>query len=438
MEANDTSLLLISNNINLQLNNFTIKQLKTLINNKKEKLNKINKNNENKIKETEKLNSNIKILQNIYNKKIKNNIQLLNHLNLNSENKIIPGSLPININKKFSIIKVFIYQIVVNENMKAEYSFNKFNISENKVNNPIKSIQYKKSQTANVGCFGIFCKTPKIKNNLAIKNAEKFLFTKNIIENINENENNISKFFKNHELLLLYEEYYTYNARKNISNFKNKKNSNLYKRLKDNIYNKFDELLDESKDIMLKYLKKNYNSTNIKNDDDIIIKLKESNDSKIILMGDQHGSFHSFFRLIIRLISTGIMDENYKLVDNYKIIFLGDILDRGNYGLEIMYIILKLMIANNSENKLNVIINRGNHEEENTFKHYGFYLEIFKKINDYNKTLNKFLDFFKYCPSAIILDHSNIKYWLCHGGFYKNINNMPDFNDNNSIYILLK
>ena len=448
METNDSSLVLIQNNINLQLNNFnklTIKQLKTLINNKKEKLNKINKNNENKIKEIEKLNSNIKFLQNIYNKKIKNNknknnVELFNHLNLNSENKIIPPSLTININKKFSIIKVFIYQIVVNKSIKAEYSFNKFNISENKVNNPIKSIQYKKSQTENVGCFSFFCKNPKIKNNLAIKNAEKFLFTKNIIENINGNGNNISKVFKNHELLLLYEEYYTYNARKNISNFKNKKNSNLYKRLKDNIYNKFDELLDKSKDIMLKYIKKFYNSTNIKNsiknNDDIIIKLEESNDSKIILMGDQHGSFHSFFRLIIRLISTGIMDENYKLVDNYKIIFLGDILDRGNYGLEIMYIILKLMIENNSENKLNVIINRGNHEEENTFKHYGFYLEIFKKINDYNKTLNKFLDFFKYCPCAIILDHSNIKYWLCHGGFYKNIDNMPNFNDNNSIYII--
>ena len=153
-------------------------------------------------------------------------------------------------------------------------------------------------------------------------------------------------------------------------------------------------------------------------------------------MGDQHGSFHSFFRLIIRLIINGIMDENYKLVDNYKIIFLGDILDRGNYGLEIMYIILKLIIVNNNEDKLNVIINRGNHEEENTFMRYGFYLEIFKKINNFDKIINKFILFFKYCPSAIILDHNNIKYWLCHGGFYHNIDIMPDFNDNNTIYII--
>ena len=344
--------------------------------------------------------------------------------------------MPINFNKKISSIKVFIYQIVVNDNIKAQYSFDKLSVTKNKVNNPIKSIEYKKSQIPNVGCFGFFCKKTKIKNNLAIRNAEKFLFTKNIIENINGN-NNISKNLKNHELLLLYEEYYTYNARKNISDFENRKKSTLFQRLKNNIYNKFDELLDESKDIMVKYFRKNSKiMSKFKNDDDIVIKLNESSDSKIILMGDQHGSFHSFFRLIIRLIINGIMDENYKLVDNYKIIFLGDILDRGNYGLEIMYIILKLIIVNNNEDKLNVIINRGNNEEENTFMRYGFYLEIFKKINNFDKIINKFILFFKYCPSAIILDHNNIKYWLCHGGFYHNIDIMPDFNDNNTIYII--
>lgn len=80
------------------------------------------------------------------------------------------------------------------------------------------------------------------------------------------------------------------------------------------------------------------------------------------------------------------------------------------------------MINNNSEYNLNVIIIRGNHEVEDQYKRYFFEDELkikLKSIEGYNieKTTDLITNFFKFCPSAIILKHLNTRYWLCHGGF---------------------
>jgi hypothetical protein len=350
-----------------------------------------------------------------------------------------------------SCIKVFTYEVLINNDTFPEeiYSFKKFKKASEKTNKPIQSKEF----------------NSEINNN--------FLFSKNILENINnENNNNTqtittsngttiesetNNFVNNSvnnitiniknklfdELLLLYEEYYTYLGRQSLTNFKSLSPNNLYSRLKDKIYNKLPELLLESKQIIESYLENNIKNeetkilfNNLDKDDEIIIKINAINNSKIIVMGDQHGSFHSFFRVIIRLVLEGIITKNYKLHPDYKIIFLGDIVDRGNYGVEIMYIILQLFIANNNSNELNVILNRGNHEELSTFREGGFLREFKHKIEN-RGIQKKFTDLFKYCPSAIILTQNNIKYWLCHGGFPINFENLSkttfNFNDSNNV-----
>ena len=85
------------------------------------------------------------------------------------------------------------------------------------------------------------------------------------------------------------------------------------------------------------------------------------------MFGDFHGSFHTFFRLMLRLELSGIL-TNYELKEGYKMVFCGDILDRGNYALEIVTFILQLIINNPG----NVIYNRGNHEDQFTYSRYGF------------------------------------------------------------------
>lgn len=112
-----------------------------------------------------------------------------------------------------------------------------------------------------------------------------------------------------------------------------------------------------------------------------------------------------------------------KLSDNYRIIFLGDILDRGQYAVEIMKFILGLMIENNTKDKLSVILNRGNHESEEmyTYGSTSFKSELTKKGLD--DVIPVFRDFISRLSSAIILDCNGQKYWLSHGGFYINRTN---------------
>jgi hypothetical protein len=330
-----------------------------------------------------------------------------NGLNLEAQNVVIP---PIAINPSTSVIKIFIYEVISAYNPISQFSFRKL-IKKNKDNEPIRPIE-----------------------RIGVPINTTHLFTKNFIgnTNINNSMNNIGFLLKD-ELNLLYNEYTTYSARKNLYAFN--RSNGLFIELQSRIYNNINHLLDTSTQIMQNYYIINkFDHTAVQPYDEIIIKLNEATDSKIIVMGDQHGSFHSFFRLISRLIISGIIDNNYILQDNYKIIFLGDIVDRGFFGIEIMYIILRLFIANNTENELKIIINRGNHEEECTFKTQGFSNEIKHKINN-TATINNFTNFYKYCSSAIILTQNNITYWLCHGGFPENINILPNFNDNKTIYL---
>lgn len=84
--------------------------------------------------------------------------------------------------------------------------------------------------------------------------------------------------------------------------------------------------------------------------------------SNVILFGDLHGSVHSFIRDLLKLHKMGFIDNNFKLTDkNNYIVFLGDYTDRGIYGVECLYTIARLKIANPHQ----VVMARGNHEDYN-------------------------------------------------------------------------
>ena len=102
--------------------------------------------------------------------------------------------------------------------------------------------------------------------------------------------------------------------------------------------------------------------------DGFIYKQKLEIGDKVIMFGDFHGSFHTFFRLMIRLVNAGILDDRFRLAEGYYILFCGDILDRGQYALEIVTFILNLIINNDGR----VIYNRGNHEYNGIYTYRGF------------------------------------------------------------------
>lgn len=82
--------------------------------------------------------------------------------------------------------------------------------------------------------------------------------------------------------------------------------------------------------------------------------------SELIMFGDLHGSVHSLIRDVKKLKDEGFIDDSFKIVkDNSYIVFLGDYIDRGIYGVEVMYTLARLVIANPTK----VLIARGNHED---------------------------------------------------------------------------
>ena len=173
-----------------------------------------------------------------------------------------------------------------------------------------------------------------------------------------------------------------------------------------------------------------------------IIKKLLPKESKIIYLGDYHSSVHSLMVVINYLQEKGILTNDYKLTDNYYIIFLGDIVDRGPYGIECLYIIYLLFYLNNQEDYRVIILN-GNHEEEDTYTRYGFSTEMENQIN-ISLTLN-FKKLIEYLPLCLFIknnDDSNSKwYQFCHGGIDKHhlngeIKNFLNNNNNDKILSL--
>ncbi|AYV84314.1 MAG: calcineurin-like phosphoesterase [Hyperionvirus sp.] len=143
---------------------------------------------------------------------------------------------------------------------------------------------------------------------------------------------------------------------------------------------------------------------------------------KVIMIGDVHGSLHTFLRMLFRFHRFGILDlKTLKLAPGYRLVFLGDVIDRGNFSLEISIVIF-FMIERNNADPMNprIIYNRGNHEEGRTSSAYGLASELSNRCEhgDLYQNLN---DTYLFMPSAVILqvkhNSSFYRYWLCHGGF---------------------
>lgn len=141
-------------------------------------------------------------------------------------------------------------------------------------------------------------------------------------------------------------------------------------------------------------------------------------EDKFIVFGDFHGSFPTLVRHLLRFRKMKVLDENFIAINNYKIIFLGDLVDRGVYGYEMLFFVFLLKIKNPN----NVFINRGNHEEMQTNSYMGFRQEMKIKFehddnNIQNSVYYHLSSVLKKSHSALVIrtpDNKNI--WLAHGG----------------------
>lgn len=141
--------------------------------------------------------------------------------------------------------------------------------------------------------------------------------------------------------------------------------------------------------------------------------------SKVALHGDLHGDIHSLVGFLDDLKKQGYLNDDFKIADNFYLLFLGDYTDRGLYGVEVLYTIMRLKIANPSQ----CFMVRGNHEDIAINITYGFQGELKEKFakEDTNKILQKIARFYDFLPVVIYLG-SGLKngnqyfFQCCHGG----------------------
>ena len=203
---------------------------------------------------------------------------------------------------------------------------------------------------------------------------------------------------------------------------------------------KLDKLIDEVtkiyRDINPEIIN---NSTGNNISEDYIIKKILPSNSKIIYLGDYHSSIHSLIDVIQQLKNNKILNNNYQLIENHYLVFLGDIVDRGPYGIECLYIIYMLFYINNQKDEKVFILN-GNHEEKNTYSMYGFNLEMNNQLNSDLK--QKLENLIEYLPLALFVKKNGSKwYQFCHGGidYHHTKNNfLRDFLDDNYNNSLIK
>jgi len=126
----------------------------------------------------------------------------------------------------------------------------------------------------------------------------------------------------------------------------------------------------------------------------------------ITVCGDVHGQFHDLIELF--KIGGKPPDTNY--------LFMGDYVDRGSHSVETVSLVFALKVRY----KDRMTILRGNHENKEINKIYGFYDECLKKYGNEN-IWKYFTDVFLYLPLTAIIEG---QLFCLHGGLSPSIENL--------------
>jgi hypothetical protein len=149
--------------------------------------------------------------------------------------------------------------------------------------------------------------------------------------------------------------------------------------------------------------------------------------SEVAMFGDLHGQFYSVIRSLNKLVDLGYLDASYRIIkDDFYIFFLGDFVDRGEHGVEVLNLLMQLKIQNPDR----VYFSRGNHEDVNQ-NFVGGFMDQFKNkfvssdpINLLSPKEQKvafakvdlIAKLYNLMPVAIYLDSGDAKVMCCHGG----------------------
>ncbi|OHS98140.1 Serine/threonine-protein phosphatase PP1 [Tritrichomonas foetus] len=128
-------------------------------------------------------------------------------------------------------------------------------------------------------------------------------------------------------------------------------------------------------------------------------------DGEVLIIGDLHGNILDLLRIL-----------NAHFYTHDKFLFIGDFVDRGDFSIEVISLLLALTI----EHPTRFFLIRGNHEFQEINRKYGFYDEIMTEYKD-ESLFNKFNDVFNYLPIAAIVNSVN---FCVHGGIAETLKNV--------------
>lgn len=133
--------------------------------------------------------------------------------------------------------------------------------------------------------------------------------------------------------------------------------------------------------------------------------------SKVFLQGDLHGDIQSLLAVLKRLNERKLLNGFVVSDPQLHVIFLGDYTDRGLYGVEVIYTLMRLKLAN--PDRVHFI--RGNHEDLSLIARYGFLAEGRGKYGrDFDAV--RILRAYDFLPVAVFLGVGSNFVQLCHGG----------------------
>lgn len=139
--------------------------------------------------------------------------------------------------------------------------------------------------------------------------------------------------------------------------------------------------------------------------------------STVFFFGDLHGNVHSLIRSMDYLRKQQIIDSNFRIIKpNTYLIFLGDYVDRGNYGIEVIYTLMRLRMTN----PRTVLLIRGNHEDIHLNSRYGFAEELYERARCKTTDLKALQQWYTTMPLAVFIGVNNGTttdfIQCCHGG----------------------
>lgn len=173
----------------------------------------------------------------------------------------------------------------------------------------------------------------------------------------------------------------------------------------------------------LKSLLKDVRST--LDNETVVVNLTVSDDERLVLVGDIHGQFRDLQTHILAPQRSYMAARQQQQAEGSggaqaegtapgrkddKFLFLGDYVDRGPHGVEVMLLLFALKV----EYPDKIFLIRGNHEEVQTCRMYGFLQECKAKLDF--ASFSSFTETFCHLPLAATVTCSAGSIFCAHGG----------------------